>query len=140
MRVMEARRARDDRLMNIQSGGSGKLVTFRSIADDWIKERCAGKVSESVAYYTKLRLSYVPDLLDRPVSVITRPEVVAALRAVSADRSAETARRTAMVVKMVFDYAVDIGEVQEPHCAQNLARALPSYEPENLYQSTTLTK
>ena len=131
MGILEARRARDARQLNIESGGTGTLATFRKMAEDWIKQQRQGKVSDSVMYYTNLRLSYVPSLLDRPVSLITRPEVIAALRAVSDQKSPETARRTAMVVKMVMDYCTDMGEIPAPHCALDLSRTLSPQRSEN---------
>lgn len=81
--------------------------TFGAIADEFLaKVEREGKADATLKKKRWLISLAVPDIGKRPISEITAPEILVALRKVEALGNYETARRLRAVIGQVFRYAI----------------------------------
>jgi integrase len=102
---------------------------FREVAKQWLRQHLPGLSNPKHRQQVENTLeAYVfPALGDRPVDTIKRTELVAVVQAVQADGGkVETAHRVAGRITAVFDYALDVGILEEGHPAGHLTRVLQS--------------
>lgn len=115
-------RARRDEAKRLLAGGVDPTVeakvekarkraasadTFGAIADEFLaKVEREGKADATLKKKRWLISLAVPDIGKRPISEITAPEILVALRKVEALGNYETARRLRSVIGQVFRYAI----------------------------------
>ena len=123
--LAEARRRRDAARAVIREGGdpaamaratkvAGKLAaadSFEAVAAEWL-DRQRHALAAVTAAKAEWLLSLVPSLAPLPLSKITAPEVLAALRKIEAEGKHETARRVKQRIGQVFRYAVHHGRAE----------------------------
>lgn len=131
--ISDARKQRAETMRSLHLGHelTPQASTFGEVAERWYKEKKEPKLSSSALYAIRLRLKYLEKIQDCPVNIITRKELADLVREIARQKTPETARRCCMVLKMVFDYAEDGGEVDYPHCALSLSRVLTVQESTN---------
>jgi integrase len=87
---------------------ASKAHTFTALADEWLRkhEPLVGAKTYSVAKGRLENIAY-PVLGNRPISEITRPELIDLLQPIWDSGRLETVKRTIIVLSQVFNYAVD---------------------------------
>lgn len=81
-------------------------LTFGEFAREWYEKRKRPKLSKSAQALYDLRFRYLDPLMARPLTEITREEIVDTLHKLSEQHPAETVRRTGGIVSMVMGYAL----------------------------------
>ena len=86
-------------------------TTFRVVADEWMDVRLAHR-TESTRQGARLRLerNIFPWIGDRPISEITAPELLEAIRKVEQNGKLETAHRVRGFCSQIFRYAIATGK------------------------------
>ena len=82
-------------------------------------EHCNGPRNIQQMYLTHLNSMYIHSLGERPISDITKKDVIATLRELESEGKHETCYRVRQRLEAIFDYA----EIEE-HCLSNPARGL----------------
>jgi integrase len=106
-------------------------ITFRKVAEEWHKrqtnhwsEKHTKDVLRSLEYYV------YPDFGERPISEITKQDVIANLRKLESEGIHETCYRVRQRLEAIFEYA----EIEE-HCignpANNLQKIFTKPQPKN---------
>lgn len=90
-----------------------RQVTFELIAEEWLalQAKKLATVTYDKACWMLSTFIY-PRLGSRPIAEITAPELLAALRAIEARRTHETAHRTKQRIGQVFRYAIVTGRAE----------------------------
>lgn len=91
-----------------QAEREARADTFAAVAADWL-ERQRASMTTGTAEKAQWQLSLVPDLALRPVSELTAPEVLRALRKIEAKGTHETAHRVKQRIGQVMRYAITVG-------------------------------
>lgn len=81
-------------------------LTFGEFAREWYEKRKRPKLSKSAQALYDLRFRYLDSLMARPLTGITREEIVDTLHKLSEQHPAETVRRTGGIVSMIMGYAL----------------------------------
>jgi integrase len=99
--------------------------TFEAVASEWLALQ-AKSLTESTLSRERSRLErfIFPHLGNRPITQITPPELLAALRRIELRGTNESAHRTRSICSRVFRYAVATGRA-ERDCTTDLRGALP---------------
>lgn len=122
MSLSEARQKRDEIKNALKAGEpveAAPVVTFKQVADEWYNTVMEGNRADDYLYTIRLRLAKLGDLLLKPIDKITRQDCYLAVAAIAATGKLETAKRTAIIVGQVFDFAVTTGR-----CPLNVAGGL----------------
>ena len=82
--------------------------TFRVIGLEWLAKQKLAPATMEKARWTLDDLLF-PDLGEKPISVITAPEVLAVLRKIEGRGAIETAHRTKQRASQIFRYAIATG-------------------------------
>ena len=108
--VDEKRKERQDRLDRANKDKlevKKETITFRKVAEEWHKrqsrqwtEKHTKDVLRSLVYHV------YPDLGDRPISDITKQDVIANLRKLESEGKHETCYRVRQRIEAIFEYAV----------------------------------
>ena len=117
---------RKERQNNLDRANKDKLeaqkesITFGKVAEEWHKrqtlhwtEKHANDVLNSLKHHV------YPDLGERPISTITKQDVIANLRKIEAEGMHETCYRVRQRLEAIFDYAGI-----EDHCIGNPSKGL----------------
>ena len=115
MSLMEARAYRDNERAFIRYGGKNQNVqpyTLKDVYEQWMKQYVKPRVAPKTLENLILRFKYAEMLHDKPVTEISRDDVVSMLNDLSLRRRADTVKRVGEVVKRVLDFAVDTGKLQ----------------------------
>lgn len=105
--------------------GKTSEVTFKEVAQQWMKIHLPSlknlkhkkQVGDTLAQYA------YPVFGDRSIHSITRKDVVKVVQDIDSKGTIETAHRVAGRIKSVFDYAIDLGEI-DSNPALGLSRVL----------------
>lgn len=123
----DARQQRDDAKRLLKTGLDPSAVrkaqkhatvvassnTFESIACEWVKQQQNRWVPEhATRVLASLEEEIFPALGSRPISAITAPELLAALRKIESRGALETAQRVLQRSDAVFRYAVATGRAE----------------------------
>lgn len=128
MSLNDARRAHGEFRESIGQDAPKYVPKYEELRDDWLKL----KLPEIKSYKHKQQLIYrVNDLCSKlnglPIDSIKRAKFVEVVQDIQAgdgeNERIETARRVAMHLCQIFDYAVDRGDI-ESHAAAKLSRVL----------------
>jgi integrase len=128
VRLLDARRARDDarRSLKTHKDPSFKAAgsTFKAVAEEWLHKLEREGDAPITTEKKRWLLSYAyPILEDRPISQITAPEILQALRKLEAKGKYESARRLRSVISRIFRYAIATARTEHDP-TQALAGAL----------------
>lgn len=101
------------------------VPTFETVARDWLKAKLPtlSNGKHQIQVENTLERYAFPLLGSRPINDIPRSELVTAVRAAQAGGKIETGHRVASRISAVFDFAQDIGLLQQ-HGAAGLTRVL----------------
>lgn len=104
-----------------------KAPTFEQVAKDWLKVKLPtlSNVKHQGQVASTLERFAFPVIGQMPLDTIKRTDLVAVVQAAQEGGRVETAHRVAGRVKMVLDYAQDVG-LLESHAASGLTRTLQS--------------
>ena len=91
-----------------QAEREARAETFAAVAADWL-ERQRASMTTSTAEKAQWQLSLVPELALRPVSELTAPEVLRALRKIEAKGTHDTVHRVKQRIGQVMRYAITVG-------------------------------
>jgi integrase len=99
---------------------------FRVVAKRWLLKHLPSlsNPKHKLQVENTLERFVYPAIGDRPVDQIKRGELVTIIEAVQKGDRIETAHRVAGRITAVFDYALDVGILEEAHPAANLTRVL----------------
>jgi integrase len=99
---------------------------FRVVAKRWLLKHLPSlsNPKHKVQVENTLERFVYPALGSRPIDQIKRAELVGIIEAVQKGDRIETAHRVAGRITAVFDYALDVGILEEAHPAANLTRVL----------------
>ena len=120
--LMEARRLRRKCRESLEAAEKKSSVTFGQLAEKWLAEYSATK-SENTLYNHKLRLSYVKELMDCPITDLKRAQLVEALQAVHRRKGYDAACRSAVAIGQVYRHAMNCGLIDSTP-AERLSSAL----------------
>lgn len=127
MSLAQARKAHVDARTEAVAPTARKVLTFQSVAQDWLKVKLPslsnGKHQVQVA--NTLERHAFPVIGSLPVDAIPRTKLVEVVRAVQSGGQVETAHRVAGRITAVLDYAQDVGLI-EHHAGAGLTRVLSS--------------
>lgn len=117
-----------------------QTVTFESIADEWLSLQ-SNKLAEETQQILRARLkSYLyPYIGARPITEVTAPELLAALRKTEARGKHETAHRARALAGRIFRYAIATGR-GERDISADLKDALAPVESRNFAAVTDPAK
>ena len=132
--IAEKRQERQDTLDQVHKENletRKKGITFRLVAQEWYKrisqewsEKHSKDVLRSLEYYL------YPDFGNRPISEITKQDVITNLRKLESEGIHETCYRVRQRLEAIFEYA----EIEE-HCisspARNLQKIFTKPQPKN---------
>lgn len=104
---------------------AAQIKTFEAVASEWLALQ-AKSLTENTLSRERSRLErfIFPHLGNRPITQITPPELLAALRRIELRGTNESAHRTRSICSRVFRYAVATGQA-ERDCTTDLRGALP---------------
>lgn len=105
-----------------QAEREARADTFAAVAAEWL-ERQRASMTTGTAEKAQWQLSLVPDLALRPVSELTAPEVLRALRKIEAKGTHDTAHRVKQRIGQVMRYAIT-AELAERDPTADLRNAL----------------
>ena len=106
-------------------------TTFRLVAEEFLQVRMSHRTeSTRNAADMRLRRNIYPWIGERPISEITGPEILQALRRLEVDGKVETAHRLRGLCSQVFRYAIATGKA-ERNVADDLRGALSSVQKEH---------
>lgn len=91
-----------------QAEREARADTFAAVAADWLERQRASMTTGTVEK-AQWQLSLVPDLAPRPVSELTAPEVLRALRKIEAKGTHDTVHRVKQRIGQVMRYAITVG-------------------------------
>ena len=98
------------------------FTTFERVALEWYRRQASQWTEKhSADVFNSLSLYVFPDMGNRPISDISKQDVIATLRKIEAEGKHETCYRARQRIEAIFDYA----EVEE-HCTGNPAQGLRS--------------
>jgi integrase len=98
---------------------------FKEVAEDWIKIKLPtikNEKNKAQIFITLERYVY-PVLGELPIKDIRRSHLVSVVKPISDRGRSEIARQVSGRIKMIFDYAVDCGDI-ESHAAIGLSRVI----------------
>lgn len=133
MSLLEARKERDSKKMLIRTGQNIAVskVTFGELARKWLLKKSEKVTPEHLNVLKQRVNSYLlPSLEWRPVTEITRPELLAIVSKLVNRGVVETARRTAAIAKSILDLALLEG-ITEINIASEITAALPGWKTVN---------
>ena len=121
--IEEKRKERQDHLDRAHEDkleAQKKTITFRKVAEEWHK-RQTNRWSEkhTIDVLNSLKYHVYPDFGERPISDITKQDVIANLRKLESEGKYETCYRVMQRLVTIFEYA----EIEE-HCIGNPAKDL----------------
>lgn len=121
MSLAEARRAN----AMFSAPARKKVPTFTDVFEDWVTRKTQDLSNPKHKHQIEetMRRYVLPRIGPMPIDSIPRASMVDVVRAVDAEGKTETAHRIAGRIRMVFDYAVDVGALKE-HSAAGLTRTL----------------
>jgi len=106
-------------------------TTFRVVAEEFLRVRMSHRTeSTRTAADQRLQRNIYPWFGERPISEITGPEILQALRRIEANGKLETAHRLRGLCSQVFRYAIATGQA-ERNVADDLRGALSSVQKEH---------
>lgn len=107
------------------ANGGGIMPTFGEVARSWarLKEPTLTSVKQKRAMQQRLDDYILPKLGNKSIDAIRRLDFIDVVKAVDQKGVLETAYRVAIQLRMIMDYAVDLGHI-ESHAASNLSRVL----------------
>ena len=88
-----------------------KETTFGELARTWYRLK-EPKLSRSTRYLYDIRFRYLAPLSSRPLSEITREELLKLLNDLQKDHPIETIRRVASIISMVMGYALILRKIK----------------------------
>ena len=104
---LKERQDRLDRANKEKLEAKKETITFRKVAEEWFKrispqwtEKHTKDVLRSLVFHV------FPDLGDRPISDITKQDVIANLRKLESEGKHETCYRVRQRIEAIFEYAV----------------------------------
>jgi integrase len=115
--------------------------TFEAVAREWYAKQAKVWVSHHASdVLRRLEANLFPDLGDRPISTITAPELLAAVRKIEQRGAHDLAHRVLQVASQVFRYGVATGRCERdpapdlrgaltPHKSRNQAAVKPDDVP-----------
>jgi integrase len=115
--------------------------TFEAVAREWYAKQAKVWVSHHAGdVLRRLEANLFPDLGDRPISTITAPELLAAVRKIEQRGAHDLAHRVLQVASQVFRYGVATGRCERdpapdlrgaltPHKSRNQAAVKPDDVP-----------
>lgn len=110
--------------------------TFEVVAREWFAKYSPGWVtSHSSRIIRRLERDLFPWLGDRPISEISAPEVLEAVRRIEQRGALETAHRALQNCSQVFRFAVATGKAERDPTV-DLRGALPPYKPRHFSSVT----
>ena len=87
--------------------------TFKLVANEWFDTNKSKWVeSYSIRLRSRLDEDLIPSIGSRPISLVTPPEVLEAVRKVEARNAPEMARRILQMARLVFHYGIATGRCQ----------------------------
>jgi integrase len=107
--------------------------SFRDIAENWMRlhlPKLRNTKHQKQIASTLEQFAY-PIIGDVPIAEIKRKDIVSVVRSVADRGIVETAHRVAGRIKQVFDFAVDLGEI-EHNPAVGLSRILPAVQSKHM--------
>ncbi len=117
---------RKERQYHLDSANKDKIeaiketITFRNVAEEWHKRQSLQWTEKHIKDVLRSLVFHVyPDLGDRPISVITKQDVIANLRKLESEGKHETCYRVRQRLEAIFEYA----EIEE-NCIGNPAKGL----------------
>ena len=121
--IEEKRKERQDHLDRAHEDkleAQKKTITFRKVAEEWHK-RQTNRWGEkhTIDVLNSLKYHVYPDFGERPISDITKQDVIENLRKLESEGKYETCYRVMQRLVTIFEYA----EIEE-HCIGNPARGL----------------
>ena len=132
--VDEKRKERQDRLDRANKDkleAKKETITFRKVAEEWHK-RQTNRWGEkhTIDVLNSLKYHVYPDFGERPISDITKQDVIENLRKLESEGIHETCYRVRQRLEAIFEYA----EIEE-HCignpANNLQKLFTKPQPKN---------
>jgi integrase len=97
-----------------------KTITFKKVSIEWYKRQALQWTEKhSADVLNSLKFHVYPDIGERPISDITKKDVIATLRELESEGKHETCYRVRQRLEAIFNYA----EIEE-HCLSNPARGL----------------
>ncbi|TKB53075.1 integrase domain-containing protein [Ferrimonas aestuarii] len=130
----------EDKAAQLEASRDAKLNTLQTIGEQWLKVKRT-EVSELQAQkiWRRLELHIMPSLGKRPITELTRQDVIKVLRPVEAAGTLETVKRLCQALNQLMTFAANAGFVD----ANNLTginkafetpkpRNMPSLTPERL--------
>jgi len=106
--------------------------SFENVAWEWIdKKKQAWTPGYARTIEGRLKLNLLPSLGKRPLSEITAPELLRALRKIEARGAIESAYRTLQIANSVFTYSIACG-ISDHNPAFGLTKALQSPTPKKM--------
>jgi len=106
--------------------------SFENVAWEWVDKKKQGWTpGYARTIEGRLKLNLLPWLSKRPVSEITAPELLRALRKVEARGAIESAHRTLQIANSVFIYSIACG-IADHNPAFGLTKALQSPNPKKM--------
>jgi integrase len=103
--------------------------TFRVIAIEWLSKQNLARATLDKATWIFEQLLF-PELGDRPIRVISAPDLLAVLRKIEGRGAVETAHRAKQRASQVFRYAIAIGRASHDRAA-DLRGALTAKDVEH---------
>lgn len=120
--LKRAREKRDDARRQIDEGvdpsadrQSKKLEqvhTFKAVAEEWLEQQHTLKPGTKAQLRRRLELHVYPQIGRHPITTITAPELLKALRKVETRGTHETAQRIRSLCSRVFRYAIATGRAE----------------------------
>ncbi len=114
--------------------------TFEKVASEWLGSRKGRSADATIEdYRNKLENQILPTFAKLSIKRITRPECIAFMRS-HEKRAPEQARKLLMVMRMVFEYAIDMDWMEDSNPARSSkntttnhsSKSLPSLKDWNL--------
>ena len=97
-----------------------KTTTFNKIFQEWFtRQSVQWTERHSRGVESNLKMYVLPDLGEKPVSYITKQDIISTLRKIEAKGNYETCRRIRQKLEAIFTFA----EIEE-HCSTNPAKGL----------------
>jgi integrase len=107
------------------SSGRRAKQTFKEVAEGWFKIKLPSlkNPKHQIQTANTLERYAFPSIGDKPIDTITRQDLISIVKAMSDKGIADSAERVASRMRMIFDFAVDCGEI-EHHPAAGLSRVI----------------
>lgn len=125
--ITDARKLNVDFKSSLIAGAKKSIPTFDEIKRAWYKHKLPSlkniKHRQQIIYRIDTFAS--PLLGKTAINAIKRADLVAVVQSIQQRGTIETAHRVGTHLRQIFDYCLDIGEI-EHHSANNLSRVLQS--------------